>query len=543
MIQNKFKTLNLGMKFSIAVTILIILTMVVITTLIINYQKESLRQSTFENNLTMTRNLSNDSIEPLLVFDPLRLDKLVTTVLDASACVYAMIIDKNGNLVAHTDRSLLGTDIIKKEYPQLIHNLKSGDELIREYLYNDTPVKEFSVPIRIRNEIFGLATVAYSIKNIDIIIEKKLWRLKKYIYLITVIIVLAGITGAFLVSNYLTKPLKKLKGKMLNIQSGDLDVEVENPKIVKCWERLNCNKTDCPSYGKTRCWAIAGTFCHGTVQGEFAQKIGDCRKCVVYKESCGDEINELVEVFNQMVSDLNYNLNELDIANREKAKLERLSALGEMATTVAHETKNPLNAIRIATSYLKKNFKGEILSEFLSIIEEEVKRLNDISSNFLGFSRPAPLKLKVCDINAIIKPTVELIRQEATERNIEVVLLTDENLPPVECDLSRIKQAMLNLLVNAMDVSREGNTITVTTERENSHIRISVGDTGHGISKEDVEKIFKPFYTTKTRGSGLGLAIVDRIVKEHNGEVEIDSVPGRGTTFTIKIPTHDYAKV
>ena len=121
-----------------------------------------------------------------------------------------------------------------------------------------------------------------------------------------------------------------------------------------------------------------------------------------------------------MVKDLRYNLDELEQANKEKAKLERLSELGEMATTVAHETKNPLNSIRLATSYLKKNFRGEILSEFLTIIEEEVRRLNDITSNFLGFSRPAPLKLKPCDINAIIKPTVELIRQEATERNIEL---------------------------------------------------------------------------------------------------------------------------
>jgi two-component system sensor histidine kinase HydH len=543
MIRNKLRKLGLRSKFAIAVTLLIVITMVGIATLIINYQKESLRQSTFENNLAMTRNLANDSVEPLIVFDPLRLDELVNTVLEATSCIHAMIVDKDGNLVAHTNRSLLGSALVKEEYPELLKQLTTGEESVREYLFNETPVKEFTVPIRIRNEVFGLAVVAYSIKNIDLIIEDKLWRLKKYIYIITGIIVLAGIVGAFILSNFLTRPLKKLKDEMLNIQSGNLDVEVENNKLVKCWERLNCDKKDCPSYGKLRCWATAGTFCHGSVQGEFAQKIGDCRKCVVYKESCGDEINELVEVFNQMVKDLNYNLGALDKANQEKAKLERLSALGEMATTVAHETKNPLNSIRIATSYLKRNFKGELLSEFLTIIEEEVKRLNTISSNFLGFSRPAPLNVKVCDINAIIRPTVELIRQEATERNIEIVLLTDEHLPPVLCDLSRIKQTILNLLVNAMDVSHEGDTITVSTEKENDHIMISLQDTGPGMTDEEIEKIFKPFYTTKTRGSGLGLAIVDRIVKEHNGEIEVDSEYGKGTIFTIKIPVHQHANV
>jgi len=543
MIKGRLKRLNLGLKFSMAVTVLIGATMVSVATLIISYQKESLRQSTFENNLSMTRNLARDSVEPLLVFDPLRLDEFVNTVLDATSCIYAMIIDRDGRVVAHTNRALLGTKLTPRTHPRLIEHLRTGRELVRELKYQDVPVKEFSVPIRVRNEILGLATVAYSMTNIDMIIEGKLSRLEKYIYLITGIMILAGILGAIMVSNLLTRPLKTLKDKMLRVQAGDLDVEVDNPRLVRCWERLNCDKRDCPSYGHTRCWAVAGTFCHGEVQGEFAQKIGDCRRCVVYKESCGDEINELVEVFNQMVKDLRYNLGELEKANMEKAKLERLSALGEMATTVAHETKNPLNSIRLATSYLKKNFRGEILSEFLTIIEEEVKRLNDITSNFLGFSRPAPLNMKICDVNAVIRPTVELIRQEATDRNIEIILLTDENLPPVNCDMSRIKQAVLNLLVNALDVSKEGDSIMVTTEGENGVIRISVQDTGPGMDEETRQNIFKPFYTTKTRGSGLGLAIVERIVKEHDGEIEVDTVPGKGSKFTIKIPVHEYAKV
>jgi two-component system sensor histidine kinase HydH len=263
----------------------------------------------------------------------------------------------------------------------------------------------------------------------------------------------------------------------------------------------------------------------------------------VYQESCGDEIQELVEAFNQMVRDLRYNLSELEKANTDKARLERLSALGEMATTVAHETKNPLNSIRLATSYLKKNFQGELLTEFLSIIEEEVMRVNDIASGFLGFSRPAPIRLAACNINAIVKSTVELVRQEATDRDIELVLLTDERIPPVSCDFSRIKQALLNLLINALDVSKAGDTIAVTTEADGAVMKLSVQDTGRGIPAEELEKIFKPFYTTKTRGSGLGLAIVDRILKEHKGEITVDSAEGNGTKFTLALPVHEHAGV
>ncbi len=537
----KANRLNLGLKFSIAATIITGITLFAVATLIINYQRESLRQNTAASNFAMTRNLAHDAAGSLLVFDALRLDELVNTVQGVAPSAYALIVDGRGIVVADTERSRLGSPLDQIS-PELADALVDGRETVREFTYRNEPVKEFSVPVTVGSKVLGLATIGYSMSKIGSVIERRMASLKKYIYMISAIILLGSVVGAFSVSNFLTRPLRRLKDRMIDVQAGNLDVEVENPRLVRCWQRLGCDRKDCPSYGKSRCWSVAGTFCHGVVQGQFAQKIGDCRKCVVYKESCGDEIHELVEVFNQMVKDLRHNLNELETANLEKSRMERLSALGEMASAVAHETKNPLNSIRLATSYLRKNFEGEILSEFLSIIEEEVMRLNDMTTSFLGFSKPAPLRLKTCDLNAIVKATVGLIRQEATDRNIEVIVLVDEHVPPVQCDYSRMKQALLNLLINAMDASGAGDAITISTEVPAGALRISVQDTGRGIRSEDLEKIFKPFYTTKTRGSGLGLAIVDRIVKEHGGRIEVDSAPDRGATFTMELPVHDYAK-
>jgi len=535
-------SLSLALKFSIAVTILIVLSMSAVAALIITYQKEALSQSAFDSNLAMSKNLAHDSAESLLTFDPLRLDELVKTVQGATSCRYAMIIDKEGTVVAHTQRDRLGSTIPERDRLAMIKHPFDMKGFVKEHISDNELVKEFSHPIAIGSEGLGMASVAYSIKAMDSVIEGRLSRLKKYIYMIIGVLVFAGITGAIVVSNYLTKPLKRLKDRMLDVQSGNLDVEVENPRLIKCWERLDCAKEDCPSYGRDRCWAVAGTFCHGAVQGSFAQKIGDCRKCIVYRESCGDEIHELVEVFNQMLRDLRYNLRELEKVNSEKARMERLSALGEMAATVAHETKNPLNAIKLAASYLRHNFQGELLTEFLGIIEEEAARLNEISSNFLDFSKPAPLNLKPCSINAIVEATVKLIRQEATERDMEVIMLTDGNIPLVQCDYSRVKQALLNLLINAMDASTSGDTISVSTEAGKGAVCIIVQDTGKGMSAEETEKIFKPFYGTKTRGTGLGLALVDRIIKEHGGEIEVDSMPGKGTKFIMTIKVHEYAK-
>ena len=323
---------------------------------------------------------------------------------------------------------------------------------------------------------------------------------------------------------------------MIALQSGDFDVEAENPKIVKCWERLGCEKKDCPAYGKLRCWSIAGTSCHGEVQGEFAQKLGDCRECVVYKESCGDEISEFVEVFNQMAKDLKFNFSEQEKSDQEKARSERTEELGNMVAAVAHETRNPLHSIGIAASYLKKNFQGELATEFLNIIEEEVKKLNTLTSIFLGFSNPAPLAIEPCDLNAIVRSTAEEFKNTANNTKLSVRLELADSLPKVPCDTARVAEALIKLLENSDEASPEGGEVVVRTATSKNAVTLSVRDHGPGISPEEQENIFKPFFTTKTHGPGLGLAVVERTARELNGSVSVDSKPGEGATFSLFLP-------
>ncbi len=531
------RRIKIGQKFSIAVTLLIALIMLIVGTRILSYQRQTLKENAERNNLALVRNLAKDAVEPLLSMDPLRLDELVRIILDTRGSVYAIILDVNGKVVAHTQRKYLGSVLSAESDVLPIERMKKGEETIQGLKTSDKNVWDISVPVMIGEEPIGLVKVGFSKESVDWVVEDNIRDLRRYIYAITGIIVFLGILGALGLSKLLTDPLKKLKEKMQRVQTGDLDVQVENKSIVKCYERLNCSRADCPAYGKERCWAIAGTLCHGEVQGSPAQKIYRCRNCIVYKETCGDEIGELIEVFNQMVGDLKHNLKKLEEANQENCRLERLSALGQMAATVAHEIKNPLNAIQGAASYLRKNFHGELLTEFLGIIEEEVTRLNEITTGFLGFSKPAPLNSSIAEINGVIKNTIELIRQEAIERDVEVVVDLDNRMPPFSFDYAQIKQALLNLFVNSLDATQPGGTLIVSTEAVDSTANIVIKDTGAGIKKEDIGKIFKPFFTTKTRGSGLGLAIVERIVKEHNGYISVESEEGRGSTFRIALPT------
>jgi signal transduction histidine kinase len=332
------------------------------------------------------------------------------------------------------------------------------------------------------------------------------------------------------------KELKTLKEKMQALQSGDYDVEAENPKIVKCWERLGCEKKDCPAYGKLRCWSIAGTSCHGEVQGKFAQKLGDCRECVVYKESCGDDIGELIEIFNQMAKDIRYNFAEQVRFDEETAKEERVSALQDMVAGVAHETRNPLHSIGMAASFLKKNFQDELITEFLTIIEDEVRKLSDLTSLFLSFSHPVPLKLEPCRMNSIVQSVIDDFSDQAQEQKVTISFQAGNSIPEMFSDVSRITDCLSNILENALEASPDESSVIIRTSHANGMILVAVQDNGPGISPAEQRKIFKPFYTTKTRGPGLGLAIVERSVKELKGRVDVASRPGRGSTFTLVLP-------
>ncbi len=330
--------------------------------------------------------------------------------------------------------------------------------------------------------------------------------------------------------------LKSLKEKMLAIKDGNFDIEAPNRRVVKCWERLNCDQRLCPAYGRLRCWSIAGTLCHNRVQGVFARKLGDCRKCVVYKESCGDEISELLEIFNQMVKDIKFNIKERERVSQEKARGERLAELGDLIATVAHETRNPLHAIGLAANYMKKNFHNESDTALLTVIEEEVSRLSDLTTRFLHFSQPLPLQLEPCDLNAVVVAEVDSQRRAAASKNLSLNTKLANLVPGIISDQLRVGRALAQLLDNAVAASRKNGIIRISTMLEKDFIRISVQDDGPGIAPEEQDKIFQPFYTTKTQGAGLGLTIAQRSLTELCGRIELDSAPGRGATFSLLLP-------
>jgi signal transduction histidine kinase len=242
-----------------------------------------------------------------------------------------------------------------------------------------------------------------------------------------------------------------------------------------------------------------------------------------------DEIGALSHAFNEMLVKLRGSLSE-------RERLTRLAATGELSATLAHEIKNPLNAIASAALYLRKNFRGDLVKEFSRVIYDEVMRINKLTSNLLNFAKPVKTELEPTDVNQLGRDTVSLLNEECEERGLSVGTELPEGLPEALVDRNQVKQALINLVLNALDAVQHEGSVRVETGTSNGSIRIAIRDDGQGISREDLERIFDPFYTTKTRGTGLGLAVTKKVVKEHGGEVLAESTPGSGSVFTILLP-------
>jgi len=211
----------------------------------------------------------------------------------------------------------------------------------------------------------------------------------------------------------------------------------------------------------------------------------------------------------------------------------RLSAMGRLAAGVAHEIRNPLNAISMACQRLQK----DNLLQLTGIIRDEIRRLNNIIEEFIGFSRVRKLELKNNDLIELIRQIVLLAEGEADSRGITIETDWRESPLMIFIDFDKIKQAIFNIVKNAMESISGRGYITLSVEQEGREwAKVKISDTGGGLSSEEMEQIFNPDYTTKEKGLGLGLALAHEIIQGHSGEIRVMSEPGTGTTFEILLP-------
>jgi len=216
---------------------------------------------------------------------------------------------------------------------------------------------------------------------------------------------------------------------------------------------------------------------------------------------------------------------------------ERFAAVGEAAAYVSHEIKNPLMVIGGMASQVERRLPEDpAAQEKLRIIQTEVKRLESFLGELRDFLRPAQPCRQEIDLNRVIQEVEALVGDAIAEKGVTLEDRLDQNLPPIEADPNQIKQVLLNLVKNAVEATEGKGKILVSSGARDAQVWFAVQDTGKGMPEDVLEKIFHPFYTTKDKGTGLGLAVINKIVTDHHGTITVDSVAGRGSTFTVRLP-------
>ena len=221
---------------------------------------------------------------------------------------------------------------------------------------------------------------------------------------------------------------------------------------------------------------------------------------------------------------------------------ERLNALTLLAAGVAHELGNPLNSLNIHLQLMErqarklKGKEGEELQQSIEICRGEINRLDSIVTQFLRAIRPSRPQVQPENINAIVEEAVRFFSGEIEARDIVVETELRSDLPLLQLDRNQMKQAFYNVIKNSFEAMRRRGILRIQTDMDESHVRVSFIDTGGGMSAETLSHVFEPYYTTKGSGTGLGLLIVRRIVREHGGELAIESTEGKGLTLTIRLP-------
>jgi PAS domain S-box-containing protein len=230
-----------------------------------------------------------------------------------------------------------------------------------------------------------------------------------------------------------------------------------------------------------------------------------------------------------------------DITERKKTeevlhRQDKLAAVGQLAAGVAHEIRNPLTSMKGYAEFLQLDEKDPERMEFLSIILDEIERVNTIVEDFMVLAKPKVVELEEKNVVPVIKNVVSLLEFEARKKNVRLTFDCNHEIIQIECDENRLKQVFLNFIKNGIEAMPNGGELHVKTIIHDNNVQISIQDTGVGISEEKLKKLGEPFYTTKKNGNGLGLMVSFKIIESHNGKVFVESEPNKGTTFNILLP-------
>lgn len=386
------------------------------------------------------------------------------------------IINSEGEIIDSSDPEKIGKKRELKKLEKGVHAAPrgSGSSILSQKPY------EVVVPVIVGDEHLGYVQINMLLDNIrDIQHANFIRRL-----FATCIVFTVGIALAIYLARRYTEPIHNLVGDFKRVSAGDLSVTI-------------------PVNSK-------------------------------------DELGELAAGFNNMVE----KLREREALEKRLYEAEHLSRVGQLASGIAHEIRNPLNYISLAIDHIRAEMlpededkRGE-LTELTDKIKEEVRRANYMVLNFMNYGRPLKLRRALTPYQDILDKVLPLLNERLAEQRISIVICIEPELPPLWVDQELLRNCILNFINNAAQAMPHGGEITLgaASDAERNGILLTFSDQGCGIREEDVAKIFQPYFTTKDVGIGLGLAITERVIREHGGTIEVQSLMGKGTTFSVLLP-------
>jgi signal transduction histidine kinase len=295
------------------------------------------------------------------------------------------------------------------------------------------------------------------------------------------------------------------------------------------------------SIGIIVCLIIAEKYTDPIKQIANASKnIAEGKLVKIREKDRGDEIGVLIKSFNEMVDKL---AERMELEEKLK-KTEQLSMIGQLSSGIAHEIRNPLNFLSLSIGHIKEVVGGERienkrdLQALLDNLLREIHRVNDLIHNFLFLGKQITLHRERVSPQSLIHEALSLIKDKVPD-GIKIKTVCRDGEDGIYCDREYMRICLVNLIINASQAIHDEGCIDIECGREDSFSYISVADTGEGIEREEIEKIFEPYYSTKKFGIGIGLAITKRFVEEHGGTIGIESERGKRTTITIRIPHHE----
>jgi len=530
-------TTNLRTKFIIPISVMMLISVLITSSYLLQRQSDSYWRELETGGKTMITMLAINAESGVLFESTYELDELLNVLAPFETVDFAIVTNVDGTVLSQIgtyDIDLVEWSLMEighlEDIEQNTHHLvtdRSGRELFiisspvitevrsisRENL-GITSGLDKSIQYAYEPKLIGYVAVGLSVENVT----KAIAEGRLTVVILTIVLLLFSIMVVTLIVSAITRPITELVAVTDQVSRGDLSRRVE---VVRSDEIGH----------------LAKTF----------------NKMIESLKQSRDEIEEYNRTLEEKIIE---RTEQLEDAQAQLIQSEKMGAIGQLAAGVAHELNNPLGGIlgyaQFTLEKLRKNVPDKTTSKeissyakYVSDIETQARRCKTIVQNLLKFSRSSrTMEFEPVNINMTVDETVNFVEHQLRINEVEIEVSLTPNVPIIQGNTGQLQQVFTNLIINAMHASEKKSTIEILTRFSPSvgefdgTVEVLVKDHGHGVAEENIKRIFEPFFTTKEigKGTGLGLSVSYGIIREHGGEIQVESIVGEGTTFTVVLP-------